>query len=123
MLPLPGQGAEDAFVAELSDADDTDRLVEAITAAMEARRPRLAARLVNLLDEQVEFEPGSRADRARRAARFVLMQESPDDRSWSELAEAWRSLRRSRMRRIGRRQRQSLSGRTERIGRFGRKSR
>lgn len=123
MLPPPGQAAEDAFVAELSEADDTDRLVEAITAAMEARRPRLAARLVNLLDEQVEFEPGSPVERARQAARLVLMQETPDDRSWSELDEAWRSLRRRRMRRIGRRQRQALTGRAERIGRFGRRSR
>jgi len=118
MLPLPSAAAEDAFVAELSESDDTDALIEAITAAMEARRPRLAARLVNLLDEQVEFEPGSPIERARQAARLVLMQETPDDRSWSELDDAWRQLRRRRMRRIGRRQRQFLSGRPGRTGRY-----
>lgn len=123
MLPLPDPSAEDAFVNELSEADDTDALVEAITAAMEARRPRLAARLVNLLDEQVEFEPGSPIERARQAARLVLMQPTPDDHSWSELDEAWRHLRRSRMRRIRRRQRRSLTGRHERVGRFGHRRR
>lgn len=124
MLPDRSEAGEDAFVAELAASDDTDRLIEAITEAMAARRPLLAARLVNLLDDHVEIEPGSPVERAQQAARLMLRQERPEDRSWSELEDAWNQVRRSRMRRISLRQRRHLAGNAERVGRLsGRKRR
>ena len=119
MLPARNEAAEDAFVTELGRRDDTDALIEAIEAAMGDRRPRLAARLVSLLDQHVEIEPGSPLERAQRAARLLLHdREKPEDRSWSELELAWAELRRHRMRRIRRRMRNALNGRNERIGRL-----
>lgn len=118
MLPDRTDIAEDAFVQQWTESDDTDGLLDIITAAMDARRPRLAARLVGLLEDHVEIEPGSPIDRARAAARMVLMREvRPEDVSWSEFEDAWSEARRSRMNRLMRRQRQRLVGDASRIGR------
>lgn len=117
-LPERTEAEEEAFVAEWAASDDTELLLEVITEAMEARRPKLAARLVNLLDDHVEIEPGSAIERAQMAARLYLTHETPEDRSWSELEDAWTEARRSRMQRLNLRQRQRMTGRTERIGRL-----
>jgi hypothetical protein len=121
-LPDRAAEAEEAFVERFRHEDaDVEALVEAIAASMEARRPLLAARLVTLLEDHVEIEPDSALDRARRAAKFVLLNRpSPEDRSWSELEDAWGEVRRRRMRRIGRRMRVRMTGATERMGRGGR---
>ncbi|RME21241.1 MAG: hypothetical protein D6798_18640 [Deltaproteobacteria bacterium] len=109
--PLPDRTpeAEDAFVDAWSRADDTATLVATITAAMDARRPQLAARLVGLLDDHVEIPEGSALDRARRAARLLLHHRDLESAALApyadELAEAWRAARRGRMTRTLRRMR------------------
>ena len=125
MLPERQPAAEDLFVEAYRQPDaDTDALVEAIGAAMDARRPLLAARLVQLLDDLIAIEPGSDLDRARRAAQFVVMNKpSPGDRSWSALEDAWRVAREVRMQRIKRRMRLRMSGQQERVGKGGRSRR
>ena len=125
-MTLPGRttAEEDAFVHDWSESDDTDGLMEAIEAVMSDRRPMLAARLVQLLDEHIEIEPGTPLDRARRAAALVLTRKAtPEDNSWSELEDAWSEARASRMRRIRQRQRDALEGRNRRIGRLDRRRR
>ena len=110
MLPERNQEAEDAFLDRWSQADDTDGLITAVTEAIDSRRPQLAARLVSLLDEQVEIEPGSALDRARRASRMMMMPE-PGPGAFEELQAAWILARRMRIRRITRRMRPQKSGR------------
>lgn len=124
-LPDRTQAAEDAFVDTWAGSDDTDGLVAAIEAAMGDTRPQLAARLVGLLGDHVEIEPGSALERAQRAARLFLAHRGrPEDNSWSELQDAWTEVRKSRMRRIRQRQRRSLTGKApSRIGRLDRRKR
>lgn len=125
MDALPGRGRddEDAFITSCADAD-ADRLVELVGLAIEARRTMLAARLFQLLDDQIDPEPGSALDRAARAARLWLMPSvRPEDVSWSELDEAWADARRARVRRIKQRWRDQIAGREQRIGRFDRRRR
>lgn len=119
-LPERTPDAEDLYVAQMGDGDDPDELVAAIEAAMAERRPRLAARLVGLLGERVEVEPGSDLDRARKAAElFLFDRQRPEDVSWSELEDAWSLARQRRMTRIKRRMRDVLNnapGRRNRLG-------
>lgn len=124
-LPERTEDAEDAFVREWSESDDTDGLMAVIEDAMAATRPKLAARLVNLLGDHVEIEPGSALERAQRAATLFLSHRGrPEDNSWSELQDAWTDARKSRMRRIRQRQRRSLTGKApSRIGRLDRRKR
>lgn len=124
VLPDRDEGSEDAFVAGWSDSDDTDALVELVTLAIEARRPRLAGRLFQLVDDRIDPEPGSALDRAARAARLFMFERTrPEDHSWSALEEAWVDARRGRVRRIKQRWRDQLAGKTHRIGRFERRRR
>ncbi len=124
-LPARTREAEDAHVRGWSDSDDTDGLIAEIEAAMDDRRPQLAARLVQLLDEHFEPEPGSPLERAQRAATlFLTRKNTPEENSWSEFEDAWRALRQSRMRRSRMRMRDRLMGqRTKRIGRLDRRRR
>ncbi len=118
-MDLPGRddAEEDAFVAWASGLDDPEPLVSAIEAAMEARRPRLAARLVGLVEGHVEIDPGSALERARSAARLLLV--TPEEpQVWADLENAWRDAHARRLWRMKRRVRQTLSGSTERIGRW-----
>lgn len=124
VLPQRDEASEDAFVARWMDADDTDALVELVTVAIEERRPRLAGRLFQLVDDRIDPEPGSPLDRAARAARMFLVHRStPEDHSWSELEEAWVVARRGRVRRIKQRWRDQIAGKSRRIGRFERRKR
>lgn len=111
-LPERDEDAEEAFVARFRRPDaETEELVAAVTAALDARRPQLAARLVCLLPEAVPIEPGSALERACRAARLVLQRPvSPADASWSELDDAWVEARKSRLLQITRRIRDQLAG-------------
>ena len=103
---------------------DADGLIELITEAMDARRPKLAARLVGLLDDHIEIEPDSALARAQAAARMFLMTKpTAEDNSWSALEEAWKEAHKARLRRIGERQRNRMKGETKRIGRLSRRKR
>ncbi len=96
MIGLPGRSRaeEDAWVLALDD-EDPEALSNAAEAAMDAGRPLLAARVVGLLDERFELEPGSALERAARAARLLVH----DRLSAHEVQpfvdafeDAWRSL-------------------------------
>ncbi len=120
-LPERGRAAEDTFVAALADSGDVEALIDRIGEALEARRPQLAARLVGLLPEDLDPEPGSPLEAARRAARFLLLDPGAERaRGWSELEDAWAELRQKRMSRIKRRMRRALHGRTGRTSRLDR---
>jgi hypothetical protein len=124
MLPGRAPRAEDAYVAAWRSNDDTDGLIEVITTAIDARRPKLAARLVGLLDDHIDIEPGSPVARAQAAARMFLMNRpTAEDNSWSTLEDAWKEARKARLHRIGLRQRDRMKGETRRIGRFSRRKR
>lgn len=106
------------------DHDDTDALIELVGLAIEERRPRLAGRLFQLVDDRIDPEPGSPLDRAARAARmFLVNKPAPEDHSWSELEIAWVSARRGRVRRIKQRWRDRLAGVDRRYSRLERKRR
>ncbi len=121
-MELPGRldADEDAFVNTMVGDAETDTLIQAIQASMDARRPRLAARLVGLLGDHVEIEPGSALDRAQRAAQLFLHdRETPEARSWSALEDAWSQVRARRMTRIKARMRRSLHGEQSGLNRLG----
>jgi hypothetical protein len=118
-LPDRGRAAEAAFLEAMAEADDVEAIADAVTEAIEGRRPTLAARLVGLLDGRVEIEPGSALERASTAARMLLV-EARADHNADVLDEAWREARKRRMTRILRRMRQSSSLNPDRVGRFGR---
>ena len=123
MLPERTAVAEDAFVAELSENDDLDVLEDAVTAALDARRPQLAARLVGLLDGRIDIEEGSPLDRASKAAKLLLFNKpSPADNSWSALDDAWREVRKKMVRRARKRMRDVANGKQRPIRRVQGKS-
>lgn len=122
---LPGRQPEeeDAFLDTVRD-DPVDELVEWVRLAIEERRPTLAGRLFNLVDDQIDPEPGTPLHKAAMAARMLLFRKAtPDERSWSELDDAWIAVRRARVRRIKQRWRDRLKGKERRIGRLERKRR
>ncbi len=103
-LPSRERQAEEDFVAQWRDADDPDGLDIAVEAAIEARRPMLAARLVGLLPEHDDEEPAIR--RARSAATMLLRSgTAPDPLLLEEFLLEWRRSRKSFMDRARRRQR------------------
>lgn len=120
-LPARAERDEDDFVAAWTALPDTDGLHDVIDEALQQGRVALAARLVGLLPEEQD-DPA--LARARRAARFVVHHRlGPEDASWSELEDAWREVRRDRMRRARLRQRAVVDGREGRIGRLDRRRR
>ena len=123
MLPERTADAEDVYVAQLSAADDVEQLKDAVTAALDARRPRLAARLVGLLDDRVEIEEGSALDRARKAAKlFLFNKPSAAENSWSALDDAWRAVRKKMVRRARKRMRDVANGKQRAVRRVQGKS-
>lgn len=103
-LPPRDREAEDAYVAKWRDLDQPEQLMDVISAAIDARRPQLAARLVGLLGEQIDVPPDSPIAHAQKAARLLML---PDNEPavFSELQSAWLLARKTRMRRIKRRMR------------------
>lgn len=123
-MELPGrsQAEEDAFVARFRDADD-DGLMQAVVSAVEARRVSLAARLVGLLEDDVD---NPAIARARAAAELMLHPGlTAADVSWCAMDDVIREIRRSRMRAHKDRQRAVLKGTSgqRRISRVSRKRR
>ena len=95
-------------------SEDVHGLVQAISAALEAKRPQLAARLVGLLDDDdVDHNPNSPLLRAQRAANLLLIQ--PTEQPYaSDFEEAWAETKRKRIRKIKKRMRSRTLGRTRR---------
>lgn len=122
ILPERSAAAEDAFVTAWMDHDDLDGLEQVITDAVETRRPLLAARLVQLLPDRVEIEPGTALARAAQAARMLVV-DKDDVELFNALDEAWREVRRKRMRRMIARQRTVGTNKQFTIPRVGRKPR
>lgn len=124
-LPPRTSDAEDAFVAAWLDVDDPDAIAEMVGVAMDARRVKLAARLVGLLGDKAYVEPGSELERAQKAAAlFVMHKPTPEEQSWSDFEDAWSRVRSRRMTRIKARMRASIAGRpTGRLNRLGKKRR
>jgi hypothetical protein len=127
-LPERTREAEDAFLEAWRASSDTEGLLEVIDHAVAERRPILAARLVGLLDGRVTIPPGSAAEHAQRAARFLLHSARDERGSWSvadgafeDLEVAWSEVRSDRMRRIRARQRDALAGKQTRIPRVARR--
>lgn len=106
---LPGRGRleEDRFVARWRVASDDDAalLADLVSAAVEARRPMLAARLVGLLDPDAGADdPALR--RARSAARLLLRTpDRVDPEILEDFMAAWRRGRKVYMDRVRRRHR------------------
>ncbi|MCB9664531.1 MAG: hypothetical protein H6732_10470 [Alphaproteobacteria bacterium] len=116
LLPPRTSEAEDAFVAGWADGIAEGDLPAVIDAALAAGRVALAARLVGLVEGDEDDEAWARA---RRAAQLVLHRQlGPEDVSWSELQDAWREVRRRRMRRARLRQRAVIASSDGRIGRL-----
>lgn len=113
MLPGPGTASENAFIAEWMASEDIEGLVEVISAAIEAKRPQLAARLVGLLDGSIEIDPGTPLERAKNAARFYLIQPTLETNAHT-FEEAWIEVRRGRIQKIKTRMRNRLMGRPPR---------
>ena len=97
MLPSRSTDAEDSFVATLRDADPAVVITAAIAAA-DAGRPLLAARLVGLVAEGTEGADAPQLERARRAARFLLL--APTDKRGPVIAELEEELAAMRARRL-----------------------
>ena len=107
VLPSRDRLAEDEFVAAWRSGSDEDAelLLDLVTAAVDARRPMLAARLVGLLDDDVGGDDPA-VVRARAAGRMLLR---TPDRADPALVEdflgAWRRSRKVYMDRVRRRHR------------------
>ena len=107
VLPSRDRLQEDRFVAAWRLAADEEGalLVNMVTAAVEARRPMLAARLVGLLDDGDEAG-GPAVQRARSAARLLLRTpDRVDPVVLEEFMASWRRSRKVYMDRIRRRHR------------------
>ncbi len=122
VLPAKKAVDEQAFVDAWMAHDDAELLSQVISDAIEARRPKLAARLVQLIGEQVEIEPGSALERAQQAANMLVLR-AKDIELFNALDEAWRETRKNRMRRIRARQRLTGHNKQYTIPRVGRNPR
>lgn len=122
VLPAKKAVDEQAFVDAWMAHDDAELLSQVISDAIDARRPKLAARLVQLIGEQVEIEPGSALERAQQAANMLVLR-AKDIELFNALDEAWRETRKKRMRRIRARQRLTGHNKQYTIPRVGRNPR
>lgn len=122
VLPAKKAVDEQAFVDAWMAHDDAELLSQVISDAIDARRPKLAARLVQLIGEQVEIEPGSALERAQQAANMLVLR-AKDIELFNALDEAWRETRKNRMRRIRARQRLTGHNKQYTIPRVGRNPR
>ncbi len=106
-LPSRDHQDEERFLAawRAAGAESQELLVDVITAAMDTRRPLLAARLVGLLDDEAESDAPAVA-RARAAAGLLLKSaESIDPVLLEDFMDAWRRSRADYMARARKRQR------------------
>ena len=113
MLPGPDKASEDAWIEQWMFSEDVDGLIAAITDAMDARRPQLAARLVGLLDDSVDIVPDSPLGRAQHAAKFFLVQPQKVE-YFQAFEDAWIEARRTKIRKVKKRMRDRSMGRPKR---------
>jgi hypothetical protein len=109
MLPERNTEDEDAFLLKMTSAD-SDLIQSAISLALAERRPRLAARLVGLLDDdQLGILEPEDISRARRAASMLLQETKEDRNAWyyevQQLEELWARGRRRKIEKIKERMR------------------
>lgn len=86
-LPPPDPASEDDLIEALCHAADPQALLETIRAATVAKRMRLAARLVVLLDPDLDDETTARA---RRASELMLLDRHDTVDADPEAWRAWR---------------------------------
>lgn len=110
-LPSPDPDDEAAFVRDLAADDDVEAVIEAIDAALAARRPKLAARLVGLVPDD-EDDPAVAA--ARRAASLFLLRAPTAQEESDELDLAWALMRRRARNRLRNRLLRTDTGRYDR---------
>ena len=94
MLPSRDRKAEDEFVSGLAGSGQ-QKIVEAVTLAIEERRPSLAARLTRLLGEAEQLPNSSALSRAFKAMDFLIVHPGSEDH-WCELDSSWAAWRQSR---------------------------
>lgn len=104
-LPRPTTADEDRYIADLAGQDPTV-VADGVRAALAAGRPSLAARAVGLLGDTGDDDP--ELDRARGAARFLVMQGGPGAQVEEALDDLLGRLRGQRMAQARRRQRDKL---------------
>ena len=107
VLPSRDRLAEDRFVAawRLAADDEAELLGELVSAAVDVRRPMLAARLVGLLADDVSTDDPV-IQRARSAARLLLKNtDRIDPEVLEDFMQAWRRGRKVYMDRVRRRHR------------------
>ncbi len=121
-MALPGRSPEDEdrYVAGLAEGADPAALTDAIEDALADRRPLLAARVVGLLDDGVEAEPGSPIARARAAAALLLFKgRDATSEDVNAFEDAYREAHRERVARMLIRQRNVARDKSgTRIGRL-----
>lgn len=103
MLPKRTTAEEDAFVRSFYDDADSALLVTAVEEALAAGRPRLAARLVGLLETPEGEEISPTLARAKQAARFLVIAPESNSDLIEAFDEAWDSARRKKVRALVRR--------------------
>ncbi len=104
-LPHPTPEAEDRFIQGLAD-QSPELVAVSVRAALAAGRPALAARAVGLLAADGHSDPD--LDKARKAARFLLMKGGTAVQIEEQLDLILGRLRTRRMKRARRRQRDKL---------------
>jgi hypothetical protein len=88
------QSAEDAYVQHWIALDDPEGLADAVSEAVQRRRPQLALRLMGLLEDPAALEEGSPAQKLIGKARLYLVAPSGlAEERWEELAGMTGQLR------------------------------
>lgn len=105
MLPDP---LAEADWIEAAIEGGQDGIIAGIEAAMDGRRPRLAAKLVAFLEP--DPDESDLVARARKAASLLLMQGGPAFEAEQELELAWALFRRRARARVRERLRRSIRG-------------
>jgi hypothetical protein len=94
MLPSRDRKAEDDFIAMLAESGQ-GKIIEAVTLAIQERRPSLAARISKLLGTDHGLPNNSALERAFKAMEFLIVKPRSVE-LWDELDRNWASWRQSR---------------------------
>ena len=86
MLPPRTIVEEQRFLLELQQENSQETIQQAITLAIEQRRPQLAGQLFVLLQEIIPLDPI--LQKANKALRFSIL----DGQQWLQIEEAWQDF-------------------------------